>query len=206
MLAIARFAPTAVIADRHGEVLVLTLNHPERLNAWTRDMEARYFDLRMDAYEDPGVLAMVVTGAGRSFCVGADTAIDDPARRRRSPWQPLTVRKPLVAAINGAAAVRGAELSAAFAPRRIAIGVRDARDAVAQRPSEPGSRPLALGRVMGQQRGSGHWVDRPDRRSRPAARRIDGGRSRPCGRPSALVALQPEAVGEAGRWIGARLS
>jgi enoyl-CoA hydratase/carnithine racemase len=198
--------PTAVIADRHGEVVVLTLNHPERLNAWTRDMEARYFDLRMDADEDLGVLAMVVTGAGRSFCVSADMAIDDPARRRRSPRQTLAVRKPLVAAINGAAAgvgllealycemrfcARGAELSASVRSSPDRHGVRDARDAVAQRRSEPGSRPLALGRVMGSGEAAAiGLVDRivgPDRllaESMAGARDLVDGPLRPR-RPSA---------------------
>ena len=61
-----------VLAERRGAVLVLTLNRPERLNAWTDALEDRYY-AHLDAAEnDPEVRAIVVTGAGRGFCAGAD--------------------------------------------------------------------------------------------------------------------------------------
>jgi enoyl-CoA hydratase/carnithine racemase len=105
-----------VLAERRGAILVLTLNRPDRLNAWNRDLEARYFELLDEAEADPDLRAVVVTGAGRGFCSGAD--MDDlqrvaggdqrtpgtPARPRSFP---LTVRKPMIAAINGAAAGLG---------------------------------------------------------------------------------------------------
>ena len=51
---------------------MLTLNRPDRLNAWTDALEARYFE-HLDAAEaDPEVRATVLTGAGRGFCAGAD--------------------------------------------------------------------------------------------------------------------------------------
>jgi enoyl-CoA hydratase/carnithine racemase len=106
-----------VLAERHGGVLVLTLNRPERLNAWNDALEARYYE-RLDAAEaDPDVKAIVVTGAGRGFCAGAD--MDDLAsagdrdmeavlrNRPRPRTFPLTIRKPLIAAVNGAAAGLG---------------------------------------------------------------------------------------------------
>jgi enoyl-CoA hydratase/carnithine racemase len=103
-----------VLAERHGAVLLLTLNRPERLNAWTDALEQRYFE-HLDAAEaDPEVRAIVVTGAGRGFCAGADFDVledatgDDPTpsilERPRPRHRPLTIRKPLIAAINGAAA------------------------------------------------------------------------------------------------------
>jgi enoyl-CoA hydratase/carnithine racemase len=107
-----------VLAERRGPVLVLTLNRPERLNSWTDALEERYYD-RLDAGEDdPEVRAIVVTGAGRGFCAGADmedlhhgaTGDDVEAALRNRPRPrtfPLTVRKPLIAAINGAAAGLG---------------------------------------------------------------------------------------------------
>jgi enoyl-CoA hydratase/carnithine racemase len=106
-----------VLAERHGPVLVLTLNRPERLNAWTDALEDSYY-ARLDAAEDdPEVRAIVVTGAGRGFCAGADMSdlergvageADAALRdRRRERTFPLTVRKPLIAAINGAAAGLG---------------------------------------------------------------------------------------------------
>lgn len=108
-----------VLAERHGGVLVLTLNRPDRLNAWSDELEARYFEL-LDAAEDDGdVKAIVVTGAGKGFCAGADMAdlqraddadVDVGAVLRNRPRPrafPFTVRKPLIAAINGAAAGLG---------------------------------------------------------------------------------------------------
>lgn len=103
-----------VLAERHGPVLLLTLNRPDRLNAWNTELELRYHELLAEAEDDPGVRAIVVTGAGRGFCGGAD--LDDvaaagngqvPEQSGRPREFPLTVRKPLVAAINGAAAGLG---------------------------------------------------------------------------------------------------
>ncbi|MGW6159607.1 enoyl-CoA hydratase/isomerase family protein, partial [Streptomyces sp. NPDC055144] len=52
---------TTVLSERRGPVLVLTLNRPERLNAWTDELEARYFGLLDEAEADPGVRAVVLT-------------------------------------------------------------------------------------------------------------------------------------------------
>jgi enoyl-CoA hydratase/carnithine racemase len=54
-------------------VATLTLDRPERLNAWTGRMHAEYRALLARAEADPGVRAIVVTGAGRGFCAGADS-------------------------------------------------------------------------------------------------------------------------------------
>jgi enoyl-CoA hydratase/carnithine racemase len=106
-------ASDVVLAERRGAVLVLTLNRPDRLNAWTDGLETRYFE-HLDAAEaDPGIRAIVVTGAGRGFCAGADMDIlsgseDSSVSERARPRNfPMTVRKPLIAAINGAAAGLG---------------------------------------------------------------------------------------------------
>jgi enoyl-CoA hydratase/carnithine racemase len=106
-----------VLAERRGAVLVLTLNRPARLNAWNDELEARYFALLHAADDDPAVGAIVVTGAGRGFCAGADmddlrqageADLEAALRNRPEPRTfPLTVRKPLIAAINGAAAGLG---------------------------------------------------------------------------------------------------
>lgn len=105
-----------ILAERHGAVLLVTLNRPERLNAWTDAMERQYGDVLAAADEDPDVRAIVVTGAGRGFCAGADmdrlqatsvrgAAVPDEFTRPRT--FPLTIRKPLIAAINGPAAGLG---------------------------------------------------------------------------------------------------
>jgi enoyl-CoA hydratase/carnithine racemase len=93
-------------------VAVLTLNRPDRLNAWTAAMERAYFDLLADCAERDDVRAIVVTGAGRGFCAGADMqelpsigdgGVDEAAagRDRRPQAFPLAIPKPIVAAING---------------------------------------------------------------------------------------------------------
>src|SRR5204862_3539289 len=55
-----------------GGVAILTLNRPDRLNAWTAEMEQAYFDLLEECGRAEEVRAIVVTGAGRGFCAGAD--------------------------------------------------------------------------------------------------------------------------------------
>ncbi|WP_128429887.1 enoyl-CoA hydratase-related protein [Streptomyces cyaneus] len=107
-----------VLAEHRGPVLVLTFNRPAKLNAWTDELEDRYFALLDTAENDPDVRAVVVTGAGRGFCAGADLQllqsvgeIDEVSaadRARSRPRDvPLTLRKPLIGAINGVAAGLG---------------------------------------------------------------------------------------------------
>lgn len=104
-----------VLTERRGAVLLVTLNRPERLNAWTNALEDRYFDVLVEAEADPDVRAIVVTGAGRGFCAGADMddlggaseASDAEIDRPRPRHLPMTIRKPVIAAVNGAAAGLG---------------------------------------------------------------------------------------------------
>ena len=120
--------PETVLAERRGAVLLLTLNRPERFNAWNDELEVRYFTLLDAAEADPAVRAVVLTGAGRGFCAGAD--LDELQRveastvsslgRSRPRVRPLTLRKPLIAAINGAAAGLGL-VEALFADVRFCI-------------------------------------------------------------------------------------
>jgi enoyl-CoA hydratase/carnithine racemase len=95
--------------------MLLTLNRPDRLNAWNDELEDRYFELLDEAEADREVRAVVVTGAGRGFCAGADMDILEgasatsttPFQRPRPRTRPLEMRKPMIAAINGAAAGLG---------------------------------------------------------------------------------------------------
>ena len=93
-----------------GDVALVTLNRPERRNAWTPRMDRENADALARANADPAVGAIVMTGAGAGFCAGADMAGfdaqleggDDP--RGAGDWVALVRRsKPLVAAVNGAA-------------------------------------------------------------------------------------------------------
>jgi enoyl-CoA hydratase/carnithine racemase len=103
-----------ILTDTADGILTLTLNRPERLNAWTPQMGAELADAIESANADDDIIAMVVTGAGRGFCAGADIGdvfearsegrSTDQERPRTRDWVSL-VRdsKPMVAAINGAA-------------------------------------------------------------------------------------------------------
>jgi 2-(1,2-epoxy-1,2-dihydrophenyl)acetyl-CoA isomerase len=111
-----------VETSRDGAVLTITLNRPDVLNAFTAEMHRQLAGAFKDA-RDPAVRAVVVTGAGRGFCVGQDLnefgeAARDIAGRLREHYHPtvLAVReleKPVLAAVNGPAA--GAGLSFACA-------------------------------------------------------------------------------------------
>lgn len=98
--------------DDHG-VLLLTLNRPERNNGWTIELEEAYFTALIDAANNPAVRVIVVTGAGRAFCPGLDmlalaesaaTGKKISANRRYPMTMARRVPKPIIAAVNGAAA------------------------------------------------------------------------------------------------------
>lgn len=122
-----------VLRDIDGGVLVLTLNRPERNNAWTIEMEQEYFDALTDAATDAEVRVVVVTGAGKSFCPGMDMQVlaHSGATGRpitEDPRRPMTlarlVPKPVIAAINGACAGIGIIQACAADIRFAARGVK----------------------------------------------------------------------------------
>ena len=63
-----------ILYDVQDEVLTITLNRPERLNAWTRQMLQDLLAAFDVADADDGIGAIVLTGAGRAFCAGADVS------------------------------------------------------------------------------------------------------------------------------------
>lgn len=63
---------TQIEVERRADVEVITLNRPDRLNAWTPTMAEEQADAIRAANDDPRVGAIVMTGAGRGFCAGAD--------------------------------------------------------------------------------------------------------------------------------------
>jgi enoyl-CoA hydratase/carnithine racemase len=123
-------------------VATLTLNRPHRHNAWNPVLERRFYQLLDEAGHDDRVRAVVLTGAGRSFCPGADSQrLDGIAGRamdlagRTSPSFTYAFRKPLIAAVNGACAglglvqalmcdvrfaARGAKFATSFSRRGLA--------------------------------------------------------------------------------------
>ncbi len=107
-----------VLFGVHDDVAVLTFNRPERLNAWTAEMQTRYFDLLEECASRSDVRVIVLTGAGRGFCAGADMQgleqlADGGGEGTAAEHDPrpvtfaLTIPKPIIAAINGACAGLG---------------------------------------------------------------------------------------------------
>jgi enoyl-CoA hydratase/carnithine racemase len=125
-------------------VATLTLNRPERRNAWSIPMELRFYELLDQAAADPDVRVVVITGSGKSFCPGMDV---QRLEQNSQPGQSLnlhervpmysrrTLPKPMIAAINGGCAgiglvqalicdirfaARGAKFTTAFTRRGLA--------------------------------------------------------------------------------------
>ena len=135
-------AALTLVDVRDDGVAVVTLNRPDRRNAWSPELERAYFGALEGVDANARVRAIVVTGAGSTFCPGMDTArLETLAGTRlnqdgRLPvYTPWRVRKPMIAAINGACAgiglaqallcdvrfmAAGAKLSTSFARRGLA--------------------------------------------------------------------------------------
>ena len=136
-------------------VATITLNRPEFLNGWTQRMSAEFRHAVAQAEDDPAVVGIVITGAGRAFCAGADMGtlstirdgrrleddLSDLVVERSEPLPAefdgeftrlLVVKKPVIAAINGAIAGMAVPLAlccdlrfmAADAPLRTAFAQR----------------------------------------------------------------------------------
>ena len=117
-----------LLTERQGAILVVTMNRPERKNAFTRPMLYKMEDVLQAAADDPEVRAVVLTGAGGAFCAGGDVKAmnegQDVGRSFYDQRKGLRDRmevsrmlhempKPTIAAVEGAAA--GAGLSLALA-------------------------------------------------------------------------------------------
>jgi enoyl-CoA hydratase/carnithine racemase len=128
-----------ILTEVSERVLTITLNRPERLNAWTPTMASELIEAFDRADADDEVRVVIVTGAGRGFCAGADLAgggetFDYRARERseavpRDNGGQVTLRifestKPVIAAINGPAVGIGATMTL---PMDIRLAAQDAR-------------------------------------------------------------------------------
>lgn len=102
----------------NNRVATITLNRPEKLNALLPEMIHTYSELLTHADQDPAVRAIVVTGAGRGFCSGADLSVlgTDPEivqgflqgqSHKTVPGKILHLGTPVITAINGPAAGLG---------------------------------------------------------------------------------------------------
>ena len=104
-----------ILTDIDDGILTITLNRPDRLNAWTYQMGGELQDAVEQADANDDVEAIIVTGAGRGFCAGADIKdvfktqaeggdVGGSASGEPRDWVGLLRRcKPCVAAVNGAA-------------------------------------------------------------------------------------------------------
>jgi enoyl-CoA hydratase/carnithine racemase len=114
-----------ILYEARDRVATITLNRPDKLNAWTRQMEEEVGSALRAAAADDGVRVIILTGAGKGFCAGADMSllqtisqesapnagrflVDNeiagdarPDFRKKHAWL-LSIPKPIIAAINGA--------------------------------------------------------------------------------------------------------
>ncbi len=105
-----------IIFETSDKIATITLNRPERLNAWTWQMGAELWDALMKVEDDPNLRVTILTGAGRGFCAGADLSrgantfdgsnrpreAGEGARRQGSAIKRyFSLKKPVIVAING---------------------------------------------------------------------------------------------------------
>ena len=132
---------TDITTDLSNHILTITLNRPDKLNAFTREMRDELIEAFDKSDADDDVRAVIVTGAGRGFCAGADLSAGedtfnyakradrDPEDGRRDGGGRVTLRifnsiKPVIAAVNGPAVGIGVTMQL---PMDIRLASTDAR-------------------------------------------------------------------------------
>jgi 2-(1,2-epoxy-1,2-dihydrophenyl)acetyl-CoA isomerase len=113
-----------ILFELKGNIAVLTLNRPEKLNALNKEMALGLQDQLHSCDENETVRAVLLTGAGRAFCSGQDLQelpsdmVPDIEKSIDENYNPIirllkTIRKPVVCAVNGIAAGAGANIALA---------------------------------------------------------------------------------------------
>lgn len=113
-----------ILSAQNGAVLSLTMNRPDKYNAFVREMALDLQDQLAKAQTDPSIRAIILTGAGKAFCAGQDLAEatdpDGPELTKivTEHYNPIIealrqLEKPVVAAVNGVAAGAGANIALA---------------------------------------------------------------------------------------------
>ncbi|MEN3976404.1 enoyl-CoA hydratase-related protein [Emcibacter sp. SYSU 3D8] len=126
-----------ILYDVADKVATITLNRPDKMNAWSPDMEVAFRAAIERAASDDGARAIVVTGAGKGFCAGADLSPGPDGKPRPRIVPPfsadefgqrysylLGVPKPIIAGINGACAGVGLCLALYADMRYMAEGAK----------------------------------------------------------------------------------
>src|ERR1700681_4645902 len=119
-------ADSTILVDKRGGYRIVTLNRPDRLNAFNETMHGELRAAIEDAERDPSCRALLLTGAGRGFCAGQDladrlakpgeaAAVGDALGTYYNPLvrQLRSLPFPVVAAVNGVAAGAGANIALA---------------------------------------------------------------------------------------------
>jgi len=130
-----------ILYDVDGPILTLTLDRPDKLNAFTVRMMQELIDAFDRADADDAVRVIIVTGAGRAFCAGADLSGGSGAFDHTAGSKPITIdthrdggglltlrifesKKPVIAAINGPAVGVGVTMTLPMDVRIAATGSR----------------------------------------------------------------------------------
>lgn len=126
-----------VLVSMSNGLMQITLNRPDRLNAFVPEMHLALRAALERAHAEPYVRAVLLTGAGRGFCAGQDLGARDPSKGERFDlgetigtfYNPLirqirSLEKPVVCAVNGVAAGAGANIALAC---DIVLAARSAR-------------------------------------------------------------------------------
>ncbi len=121
-----------LLVEKTEGVCLITLNRPDKLNAFNDELSFQLIDALKEAEKDANVRAVVITGAGRGFCAGQDLqnrkfsegrpSLSDSIRRRYNPMiiKIRRMEKPVIAAVNGVAAGAGSSLALACDLRVVA--------------------------------------------------------------------------------------
>lgn len=159
-----------LIYEKQNRVATITFNYPEKLNAMDRIMSRELQEALRDVQADPSVRVLILTGAGRGFCSGADVRAFRPESfkeraasegQQRYYTQPMpsspmprfmhdTVKKPIISAINGIAAGAGYGMALA-SDLRIAANVAKFSHVYLRRALIPSAELWWLQRLIGIQ-------------------------------------------------------
>lgn len=127
-----------LLTEKNNGVGTITLNRPDKLNAFNDELTFSLQDALKEMEKDPTVRAIIITGAGRGFCSGQDLqsrsisqemgqrpSLGDSIKRRYNPiiLKLRKLEKPIIAAVNGVAAGAGASLAFACDMRIVADNV-----------------------------------------------------------------------------------